>query len=64
MCAIVSPPPPHILVEIRPETFIKMPTTFTPNGDGINDIIYVEGWGIKESLMEYQILQSLGRNGI
>ena len=46
-------------VEIRPETFIKMPTTFTPNGDGINDIIYVEGWGIK-SLMEYQIYNRWG----
>lgn len=46
-------------VEIKPETFIKLPTTFTPNGDGVNDIIYVEGWGIKE-LMEYQIYNRWG----
>jgi gliding motility-associated-like protein len=35
-------------IHIRPETFIELPTTFTPNGDGVNDIIYVKGWGIKE----------------
>jgi len=46
-------------VEIKPETFIKLPTTFTPNGDGVNDIIYVEGWGIKE-LMEFQIFNRWG----
>jgi gliding motility-associated-like protein len=36
------------IIKIRPETFIDLPTTFTPNGDGVNDIIYVKGWGIKE----------------
>jgi len=46
-------------VVIRPETFIKLPTTFTPNGDGVNDHIFVEGWGIKE-LMEYQIYNRWG----
>jgi gliding motility-associated-like protein len=35
-------------IHIHPETFIDLPTTFTPNGDGVNDIIYVKGWGIKE----------------
>jgi gliding motility-associated-like protein len=46
-------------VEIKPETFIKLPTTFSPNGDGVNDVIYVEGWGIKE-LMEFQIFNRWG----
>lgn len=46
-------------VEIKPETFIKLPTTFTPNGDGVNDYIFVEGWGIKE-LLEYQIFNRWG----
>ncbi len=44
---------------VHPETFIAMPTTFTPNGDGVNDIIYVAGWGIKE-LLEYQIFNRYG----
>lgn len=35
-------------IKIFPETFIDLPTTFTPNGDGVNDIIYLRGWGIKE----------------
>lgn len=46
-------------ITIHPETFIKMPTTFTPNGDGTNDVIYVEGWGIKE-LDEYKIYNRWG----
>lgn len=46
-------------VEIHPETFISLPTTFTPNGDGVNDVIYVEGWGIKE-LYEFQIYNRWG----
>ncbi|MEQ8910280.1 MAG: PKD domain-containing protein [Vicingaceae bacterium] len=47
------------VVDIHPETFIKMPTTFSPNGDGVNDLIYVEGWGIKE-LVSYQIFNRWG----
>ncbi|MDX1349613.1 MAG: PKD domain-containing protein [Putridiphycobacter sp.] len=46
-------------VLINPETHIKLPTTFTPNGDGVNDIIYVEGWGIKE-LIEFKIFNRWG----
>ncbi|MBP5583578.1 MAG: gliding motility-associated C-terminal domain-containing protein [Bacteroidales bacterium] len=29
---------------------IALPEAFTPNGDGINDVAYVQGWGIKEFL--------------
>lgn len=47
-------------ITIYPETFIKMPTTFTPNGDGPNDIVYVEGWGIKD-LLEFQIYNRWGQ---
>ncbi len=46
-------------ITINPETFIKLPTTFTPNGDGRNDVIYVEGWGIKE-LITYKIFNRWG----
>ena len=47
------------IVDIHPETFISLPTTFTPNGDGPNDIIYVEGWGIKE-LLEFRVFNRWG----
>ncbi|MCF8278192.1 MAG: PKD domain-containing protein [Flavobacteriales bacterium] len=46
-------------VDIYPETFLAMPTTFTPNGDGANDIISLEGWGIKE-LLEFRIFDRWG----
>ena len=46
-------------IRIKPETFIKVPTTFTPNGDGNNDIIYVKGWGIKD-LISFQIYNRWG----
>lgn len=46
-------------VDIYPETFLAMPTTFTPNGDGANDVITVEGWGIKE-LVEFRIFNRWG----
>ena len=36
-----------------------MPTAFTPNKDGINDVIYVRGWGI-ESLKEFKIFNRAG----
>lgn len=44
---------------VKPETHIKLPTTFTPNGDGINDIVYVKGWGIK-SLETFEIYNRWG----
>lgn len=46
-------------VKIRPEAFIELPTTFTPNGDGANDIIYVKGWAIKD-LLTFQIYNRWG----
>ena len=46
-------------IRIKPETFIKLPTTFTPNGDGNNDVIYVKGWGIKD-LISFQIYNRWG----
>jgi len=47
-------------IKIKPETFVKFPTMFTPNGDGNNDVVYVKGWGIKE-LLEFQIFNRWGQ---
>lgn len=46
-------------IKVHPETFIKVPTTFTPNGDGVNDVIYAKGWGVKE-LIEFKIFNRWG----
>lgn len=46
-------------IDIHPETFLSMPTTFSPNGDGTNDVIYLEGWGIKQ-LVEFRIFNRWG----
>jgi gliding motility-associated-like protein len=46
-------------IDIYPETFLAMPTTFTPNGDGANDVISVRGWGIKK-LEEFRIFNRWG----
>jgi gliding motility-associated-like protein len=47
------------IIHVRPEMFIQLPTTFTPNGDGANDIIYVKGWGIKD-LISFEIYNRWG----
>ncbi len=38
---------------------VEVPDAFTPNGDGINDKIYVKGWGI-ESLLSFSIYNRWG----
>ncbi|MFH2095873.1 MAG: gliding motility-associated C-terminal domain-containing protein, partial [Bacteroidota bacterium] len=49
-----------INVEVLDEFTLDMPLAFTPNGDGVNDIVYVKGWGIKE-LLEYRIYDRWGQ---
>lgn len=39
---------------------VDVPTAFTPNGDGVNDIIYVRGWGI-QNLQEFKIFNRWGQ---
>jgi gliding motility-associated-like protein len=47
-------------IEIDEQYSIDVPTAFTPNGDGFNDIIYVRGWGIAE-LEEFKIYNRWGQ---
>ncbi len=38
---------------------VSLPDAFTPNGDGINDVIFVKGWGIEE-IHSFQIYNRWG----
>ena len=39
---------------------MDMPNAFTPNGDGLNDTIYIKGWGIKE-IVEFKVFDQFGK---
>ena len=44
---------------VLPSHTVDVPSAFTPNGDGYNDIVYVEGWGI-ETLTSFRIFNRWG----
>jgi gliding motility-associated-like protein len=44
---------------VLPWTSVDVPDVFTPNGDGINDIAFVKGWGI-EKLHYFKIYNRWG----
>ncbi|MEO8760695.1 MAG: PKD domain-containing protein, partial [Bacteroidia bacterium] len=46
-------------VVVEPLSSLDVPTAFTPNGDGTNDIVYVGGWGLK-SLNYFRIYNRWG----
>lgn len=47
-------------LNVRKLYSLDLPDAFSPNGDGVNDIIYVRGWGIKE-LITFKIYNRAGR---
>jgi len=48
-----------LTVFVIPPSFISMPESFTPNGDGINDVVFVKGW-LLDQLLEYKIFNRWG----
>ena len=46
-------------IHVEPLASVDVPTAFTPNGDGTNDVVYVAGWGIK-SLQYFKIYNRWG----
>ncbi len=49
----------NITVFVEEKYSIDVPTAFTPNGDGKNDVVFVKGWGIK-NLLEFSIYNRWG----
>lgn len=49
----------NLTVFVIPPSFISMPESFTPNGDGINDVVFVKGWLLRE-LLEFRIFNRWG----
>lgn len=49
----------NINIEVIENYKIELPTSFTPNGDEINDVIYVKGWGI-DYLIEFRVYNRWG----
>lgn len=47
-------------IEVLEQYSVDVPTAFSPNGDGINDQIFVGGWGI-ETLLEFKIFNRWGQ---
>ena len=48
-----------IEITVEEKYSVSLPQTFSPNGDGNNDRIYVRGWGI-ESLLSFEIYNRWG----
>jgi len=48
-----------VFVDIIKEYTVDVPAAFTPNGDGINDVVYVRGWGV-DNLIMFRIFNRFG----
>lgn len=48
-----------INIEVKEAFSLEVPNAFSPNGDGKNDKIFVEGWGLKK-LISFKIFNRFG----
>ena len=48
-----------VFIDIIKEYTVDVPAAFTPNGDGINDMIFVKGWGV-DNLILFKIFNRYG----
>ena len=46
-------------IKVEEKYSLDVPSAFSPNNDGINDIIYAKGWGLKE-LIAFKIYNRFG----
>ncbi len=44
---------------ILPDHTLDVPSAFTPNDDGVNDVVYADGWGV-EKLLHFRIFNRWG----
>jgi gliding motility-associated-like protein len=47
-------------VRVRPEAYLFVPNAFTPNGDGKNDLFYLQGEGILDGSYTIRIFNRWG----
>ncbi len=47
-------------MRVIPTAVMDVPTAFSPNDDGSNDILYVRGWGIQK-LIEFKVYNRWGQ---
>ncbi|MEI8136749.1 MAG: PKD domain-containing protein, partial [Bacteroidota bacterium] len=48
------------VVHVELKGTVDVPTAFTPNGDGKNDVLYVDGWGIRK-LIYFRVFNRWGQ---
>lgn len=46
-------------IEVVPKFSVDVPGAFSPNGDGVNDLIFPNGWGIKQ-VLEFKVFNRWG----
>lgn len=49
----------NVHVEVNYKNFVDVPDNFSPNGDGVNDILYVYGFGIKS--LKFRVFNRYGQ---